>query len=273
MGDIVVSGTVPAVPAGNPDASLMPMSSGSGSMVGGPPPEAAIAIDFQSGAYYNRSLPALSKIIKSAKSEAEKQKNSLIWFRNCIFLNKCEIEHPNDGIYVAQKFYSKERTDLPLNGGSKQLGNSPYAIASAFGNFLWGNGQSMSVDINTLALQFLTADKIPGFNSRMNAIGAPGTYNMTFAFPYDTGRSNYVMEYILGNITLQMDGVFTRNATGSWAFDGVIRAQVPDKYDFDASTHRTKTNEDLTTIGRWMGERFKGVPYKIEINGQTHVKF
>lgn len=273
MGEIIVSGNVPAVPAGNPDASLMPMSSSSGSRVGGPPPKAAIAIDFQSGNYFNRSLPALTNLLESAKTEAEKQKNALIWFQNCIFLNKCDTEHPNDGIYVANKFYSTDRTNMALNAGSKMLGNSPYAIASALGHFLWGNGQSMNVDINILSLQYITADKISGFSERMNSIGVPGTYNLTFSFPYDTARSNYVMEYILGNITLQLDGNFTRNATGTWSFNGVVRAQSPDVYNFNVSNHRTKVNEGLTSIGRWMGERFRGVPFKIEIMGQVSIKF
>ncbi|EXU76895.1 lipid II-degrading bacteriocin [Erwinia mallotivora] len=264
----------PVVPGGNPDPSMMPSGGASGgSIVGGPPPQAQLAIDFQSGNYYNRALTALSKILKSTKFEVEKQKNAIIFLRDCIFLNKCMVEQPNNGTYIAQGWNSKQRLDMRLDQGIPTLGNNPYAIISALNNYLTGNGRGMSIDISTLALQFLKPNDIPGFNERMNSTGRPGQHNMTFSFPYNTAGTNVFMPYILGNITLQLDGVFTRNASGSWGFNGVIRAQVPDLYNFNASTHRSKTNEDLTTFGRWLGERFNGVPFEIQINGQTPVNF
>lgn len=92
-------------------------------------------------------------------------------------------------------------------------------------------------------------------------------------FSYNTAGSNTWLGLTLGNITLQADGVFTRNETDVWGFDGVIRAHTPDYYNFNASSHRTPVAEYMTTIGRYLGEVFEGKPFYIEINGEVPIKF
>jgi len=267
--DMVV--TAPAVPSVSTDPTMSAVGYTSGSIVGGPPPWAARAIDLDTSAFYDRTIVALAKILRSTKTETNKLADSLDWFRSCVLLNDCKLDDPHNSLIYVNRYDARD--SYSINDSKPQLSNSPYSIVSALANFLWGNARTMSVDISFLSLQFIQPGNIPGFNERMNTIGEPGFHNLTIAFPYDTAGSSLTMPYILGNITLQLDGNFTRNASGSWSFDGVVRAQVPDLYDFNASTHRTKTNEDLTTIGRWMGEHFQGQPYKIEINGETRVKF
>lgn len=270
MSDMIVT-SPPVVTTG--DASVMyPGGGGGGGASGGPPPSVRFATELHGGSYFKSATPATAKSLKSNASDAKKLENAMWWFKNCVFVNMCE-NMPNPLGELANRFDTRERINFSPDQGPPKLSNSPYAIAAALSNFLWGNGRAMSVDINYLSLQYIHSGNIPGFNERMNTIGNPGRYNLTFSFPYNTASSNVFMPLILGNITLQLDGTFTRNATGSWAFDGVVRAQAPDLYDFNASTHRSKVNEDLTTIGRWMGERFHGVPYEIQINGETAVKF
>jgi hypothetical protein len=270
MSDMIVI-SPPVVTTG--DSSVMyPGGNGGGAAAGGPPPNVRYATELHGGSYYRNATPVIAKDLKGDLSEEKKLENAMWWFKNCVFINLCETA-VSPVAELASRFDTRERINFSPDNGPPQLSNSPYAIAAALSNFLWGNGRTMSVDTGALSLQFIQAGNIPGFNERMNAIGNPGRHDLTFSFPYNTASSNVFMPYILGNITLQLDGTFTRNATGTWSFDGVVRAQAPDLYDFNASTHRSKTNEDLTTIGRWMGERFNGVPYKIEINGETAVKF
>ncbi|MDH2066878.1 lipid II-degrading bacteriocin [Pantoea sp. GD03673] len=270
MADMVVV-SPPVVTTGS-SSVMYPGGRGGNVASGGPPHNVRYAVELHSGSYHKNATPLIAKDLKSNLSESKKLENAMWWFKNCVFINMCETL-PNPLQELAKRFDTRERINFSPVQGPPKLSNSPYAIATALSNFLWGNGRTMSVDISTLSLQFIQAGNIPGFSDRMNAIGNPGRHNLTFSFPYNTASSNVFMPYILGNITLQLDGTFTRNATGSWSFEGVVRAQAPDLYDFNASTHRSKTNEDLTTIGRWMGERFNGVPYKIEINGETAVKF
>lgn len=270
MPDMVV--TSPPVVTTGSSSAMYPGGRGGNVASGGPPQNVRYAAELRAGIYHKQATPLIAKDLKSKMSDAKKLENVMWWFKNCVFVNMCETM-PNPLGELINRFDTRERINFSPDQGPPKLSNSPYAIAAALSNFLWGNGRTMSVDISTLSLQFIQAGNIPGFNERMNSIGSPGRHNLTFAFPYNTASSNVFMPYILGNITLQLDGAFTRNATGTWSFNGVVRAQVPDLYDFNASTHRSKTNEDLTTIGRWMGERFHGVPYKIEINGETAVKF
>ena len=105
--------------------------------------------------------------------------------------------------------------------------------------------------------------------------GAPGQHSFQMRFNYNTAQSNDLFGQpglILGNVTLNTEGTFTRNASGSWEYTGVVRG-FPDTYDFNKSTHRDSVAEGLTTVGRFLQESFNGTPYTININGELHVHF
>jgi len=52
-----------------------------------------------------------------------------------------------------------------------------------------------------------------------------------------------------------------------WSFEGTLSA-IDDTYDFNPATHRSKTGEALTTLGRTVG----GTPYQIEIEGEKKIE-
>lgn len=191
----------------------------------------------------------------------------LAWIKNCVYLDNCVSSNNSRGLTDMIEHRDSFK-NWQLNSMSDQLSGGPYSVVSALANFFWGNGRPMNVDINKIGLE-LAPQKIAGFNDQLMAMSAPGSYNFSLKFAYDTGIDSLVSNYYLGNVTLQMEGTLNRDASGQWTFNGVVRG-YQDKYDFNASTHRTKTNEDMTTIGNFLGQHFQGVDYPININGQIN---
>lgn len=114
----------------------------------------------------------------------------------------------------------------------------------------------------------LGENQIPLLKSMISNIKDPGTYHIIDdKIPYDTAKDKTSAEWILGNITLKVEGDFTKHQNGSWEFNGAARA-YNDLYDFGASGHRTTFKEIMTTAGRVMS----GTEYTIELPGEVQVK-
>lgn len=257
-GTLVVS--APAVSAGGPPAGFGSYSPGGSTSV---PPGQAQAMMYQqvlNGSYFN-SQDGLECVNKNDLTSL------LQWVKNNCYLNDCVVGPAMGTTGIsAMAGNGAQWRDWQINNMSDQLSGGPYSVVSALANFFWGNGRPMNVDINNIGLQ-LAPQKIAGFNDQLMAMSAPGSYNFSLKFAYDTGVDSLVSNYYLGNITLQMEGTLNRDASGQWTFNGVVRG-YQDTYDFNTSTHRTKTNEDMTTIGNFLGQQFQGVNYPININGQ-----
>jgi hypothetical protein len=96
-----------------------------------------------------------------------------------------------------------------------------------------------------------------------------GTKSVTVQqFGYDTADSSYISGAYLGNISLKLEGDFTRHADGSWDFEGEVRA-YDDTYDFNPSTHRDWWEETFTNAM----ELLPGSLYDIGINGSIPVEW
>lgn len=73
----------------------------------------------------------------------------------------------------------------------------------------------------------------------------------------------------LGNISVDLFGKIKLLNGNRWQFEGKVIGR-PDDYDFNPSTHRDETAENLTALGRQM----PGIPYKIFFKGeQSHDDF
>lgn len=150
------------------------------------------------------------------------------------------------------------------------LSGSAWSVFSAMSNFFWGNGRPMNVDIKNIGLN-IQAHKIPGFQNEISSYSNPGIYNLSYKFAYNTGNDSVVAGLYLGNITLNMTGTFTRNTDGTWILNANVRG-FQDTYDFNASSHRSTVNENLTTAWRYLENMFKGKPFQININGNYPLK-
>ena len=92
---------------------------------------------------------------------------------------------------------------------------------------------------------------------------AKGCHNIIDdTFCLDTGVKSFDQAYFLGFITLKTSGKLEIGRNGNWQYNGQLKA-ANDDYNFNASNHRTKTGERLTTLGRFI----PGVEYSIRFNG------
>lgn len=195
-------------------------------------------------------------------------KGLLAWCREMVFFDQ---GYPGPSSAIAYMGQTADWKNFQISDMNNKLSGGPYSVVSALANFLWGNGREMDIDIGNIGLT-LTPDKINGFNDEVMSMSAPGNYNFDYKFAYNTGMDNISSGLYLGNITLKMEGTFTRLESGEWSFIGNIRG-FQDTYDFNPSTHRTRIAEALTTIGNFLGKNFNGKEYKININGEiTNIK-
>jgi hypothetical protein len=70
----------------------------------------------------------------------------------------------------------------------------------------------------------------------------------------------------VGNITLRLQGTLTIGCDCTWSFSGTLKS-YNDRYDFNASSHRSAIGEALTTFGR----NIPGVDFDINILGSKSI--
>lgn len=146
-----------------------------------------------------------------------------------------------------------------------ELSGGTFSPVKAFAHYLWGDGESLSVNINNIDLN-LKVDDIPSLTDAIASNAEAGSYRFSEqAFVYDTFGSSRVTGTYLGKITLKVEGSFIRHADASWAFTAVVSAR-PKKFDSIAG-NRAPVLEILTTAGRM----FAGHAYEIEITGEHHI--
>lgn len=148
-----------------------------------------------------------------------------------------------------------EKVTAELSGGT-------FTPVKAFAHYLWGNGESLRVDINNIGLNLKATD----IASLMDAIASnceAGRYRLgDDDVIYDTSNSSRATGSYLGRITLRIGGIFTRHQDASWTFEGVVSAG-PKRFDSSAG-NRAPVLEMLTSAGRL----FSGQAYDIEITGE-----
>ena len=86
-------------------------------------------------------------------------------------------------------------------------------------------------------------------------------------FDIDTTKSYNTGDLLLGNITLKLEGKLEIGKDGGIKFSGNLKS-YDDKYDFNASTHRSVLGEMLTIVGRIIG----GKNYQIQIRGSRKIE-
>lgn len=146
-----------------------------------------------------------------------------------------------------------------------ELSGGTFTPVKAFTHYLWGNGSKLSVNINNIGLN-IRAHEIPLLANTIASTRETGTYRLSDPkVAYNTFEDSSITGAYLGRITLKVEGDFTRNANGSWVFDGTAKAYT-DTFDFNAS-NRPPLLESLTTAGRV----FSGTSYEIDISGEHKI--
>lgn len=157
---------------------------------------------------------------------------------------------------------SRQADSISYKLETPKLSGGTFSPVKALGHYLWGNGEKLEVDINTIGLN-IREYKIPLLRQTIENTRTPGTYHLLDPkVEYNTFDDSIATGSYLGRITLKVEGDFTRNADNSWQFIGVAKA-YHDRYDFNAS-NRPRALEELTTAGRAL----PGKSYDIDISGE-----
>lgn len=128
-----------------------------------------------------------------------------------------------------------------------------------------GKGEAATFPIQNIGLQ-VNLSQIPDVMNAIHSARPVGMSSVDVKFPYNVGKDSASSWLVLGNITLRVVGQVDKNASGTWSFNGAIRA-YNDKYDANPSSHRSWLGESLTSI---LGKVMK-YDYPIIIPGEIHV--
>ncbi|WLG95427.1 lipid II-degrading bacteriocin [Pseudomonas sp. FP198] len=146
-----------------------------------------------------------------------------------------------------------------------KLSGGTFSPVKALGHYLWGKGQKLEVDINSIGLR-ITESRLPLLKQSIEHSKSPGTYHLVDPkIGYDTGQDSAVTGAYLGRVTLRVEGDFIRNEDSSWQFVGKVKA-YHDLYDFNKSD-RPLPLEQLTTAGRAL----PGKAFAIDISGEHNI--
>lgn len=131
-------------------------------------------------------------------------------------------------------------------------------------HYIHGNGEPASLDITTVGLTF-NRDNMPPVDEAIKMYG-PGDYNISSDFGKSVAEDNIFVAALLGRISLKTEGQLRINESGSWSYNGVVRA-YNDTYDANFDPSRGEIAQASTTVLSW----FHGKSYEIALPGQIEV--
>lgn len=155
---------------------------------------------------------------------------------------------------------------LAVSGGIA----SPFVAMS---HYLFGKGETLTVALPALGITVKPQDVTLNGVNLLDAF----IYDSSFVgtkpilvdkFAYDTAQSSFISGTYIGNMSLKLQGNFTRYSDGNWQLTGVLRA-YDDTFDFNPSDHRSPVREALTYIGA----NFDGTPFQITFPGEIPVSW
>lgn len=140
----------------------------------------------------------------------------------------------------------------------------------AIGHWLLGKGKPTSVRLDRIGIS-PAPNKIPNLMAVINTAGV-GITSVNMRVPYSTAQDSNIARIYLGNITLQITGQVIRNTSGSLSFTGTAKA-FSDRYDANASNHRSVFDEKATTALHQVGRVARAQDYEIRITGELPINF
>ena len=165
-------------------------------------------------------------------------------------------------IAVANSKYARSTT---FKLETPKLSGGTFSPVKALAHDLWGKGEKLEVDINSIGLQ-IKEHNLSLLKQTTEHTKTPGKYHLVDPkVGYDTGRDSWISGAYLGRITLRVEGDFIRHKDTSWQFLGTVKA-YHDFYDFNKS-NRPLALEQLTTAGRVL----PGKSYEIDISGEHKI--
>lgn len=171
----------------------------------------------------------------------------------------------NQGIKEGSKIQNNSQLAVPT-----EFSGGAFTPFKAIQHWLLGNGNTASVQISRIGIN-PTPDKIPDLMAIINTAGI-GETTVNLSTSYYTGQDSFIPRIYLGTITLNITGKVIRNTSGTVSFSGVVKA-FSDRYDANASSHRTGFDEAATTALREVGRVANAKDYAIQINGELPISY
>ena len=121
----------------------------------------------------------------------------------------------------------------------------------ALGHYVWGSGKTVEYPFKQIDTNGVTPSQFPAVETILLR-GQPGTYKIEGKMPFSTRNLN--ARYLVGNITLNINGTLVLDEEGNYSFKGELGAE-PDRYRFYSSNHRDADAEIATRLGKLLPGR------------------
>jgi hypothetical protein len=147
-------------------------------------------------------------------------------------------------------------------------------------HWIESSGKALQYPFDKIDTASVQPEQFPAVQEKLKT-GTPGsTYKIQGTMPFHTNNDkrewwdprriseqNDNPRWIVGNITLKLDGELVIHPDGSHSFNGKLSA-LPDLYDMNRSNHRDGVEEFMTTVGRVEGETLGHTNYRIHFRGE-----
>jgi hypothetical protein len=183
------------------------------------------------------------------------------------------LKNPGLGTADAWKLGIKEGTKITAIEQlaiEQEFSGGVFTPFKAIGHWLLGKGKPASVRLDRIGIS-PAPNKIPDLMAIINTAGV-GITSVNMRVPYSTAQDSNIARIYLGNITLQITGQVIRSTSGSLAFTGTAKA-FSDRYDANASNHRSVFDEKATTALHQVGRVARAQDYEIRITGELPINF
>ncbi len=179
-------------------------------------------------------------------------------------VNGAELTTTYESTRVAVGRAMMRGAQSPYTPAGRVFSGGNLTAIHAFAHSIFGKGEAVTYPIEKIGMN-IDVNGLQAFKDTVKNSGV-GSTPVDFRFTRDTMMDGVVPGLTLGNITLRTVGVITKNANGSWTFDGVVRA-FDDIYDANPSTHRSLTGEALTSFLSQLSRQ----SYTVEIPGEIPI--
>lgn len=144
-----------------------------------------------------------------------------------------------------------------------KLSGSIFTPVTALAHYIWGNGETLHVDLEDINLSLFTSE-IPALQALANNKANIGTTKVSTKFAYQTYKDSYSTAAYLGSVTLKLDGEFRRTTKDKWSFDGKLKA-YHDIYDANPFSDRNAIADLSTKVLDLIGKTGGGTPLKLQL--------
>ncbi|MEJ8476862.1 lipid II-degrading bacteriocin [Roseibium algae] len=194
---------------------------------------------------------------------AETLANSIIMYTNM------DILAETNDIIPLQVYMRSDELSSEYDSGDHSFSGSSFTPLAALGHYLYGGGETMSVDLHNLGLE-IEASEITPLNSLIEDSNS-NSQTVSGTFAYSTYKDSLIHGAWLGGITLKVDGYFSRTSETEWNFVGDITG-LPDQYDVNENADRGAIADFSTDMLELIGAIGGGDEYQIDLDGTIHVE-